>query len=130
MNQRRIQSLKGEHAFANVFKSSRKLRDPLLNVYVQFGAATSPDSSCSFLGVVVRKKIVRRAVDRNRIKRWVRMAVRVCAKEHKDTLSSVGAIVVVWQMPYSTHKADVSFQQVYDAIVRALERANMSGARR
>lgn len=128
MNQHQIRSLKGEHAFGHVFRSSKKVREPLLHLYVQFADVEEGAAPCSSLGIVVRKKLVRRAVDRARIKRWLRVALRRCALEHGALLEEVGAMVVVWQASYSVYRPDVSFGHVYDCVVHALKRARRTGA--
>ncbi|MFM8177941.1 MAG: ribonuclease P protein component [Candidatus Kapaibacterium sp.] len=129
MNQHQIRSLKGEHAFGRVFRASKKIREPLLHLYVQFASTHDSLPPCSLLGIVVRKKVVRRAVDRARIKRWLRNAARRCAAENGTLLEPVGAMVVVWQAGYSVHDPDIRFHQVYESLVHGLKRAQRTGAR-
>ena len=146
----RLVSLTGSTSFDIVFRRSRKIRSTLLHLHIQFATTsraiterftTSAESEnvqqgfnpiridTTRIGIVVRKKIVRRAVDRVRIKRWLREALRRCAAEHPQVLASVGAIIVVWQNPYSVYSHDVSLESVYSSIVRGLQRAQAERTR-
>ncbi|MFM2132804.1 MAG: Ribonuclease [Bacteroidota bacterium] len=126
MNQLRINSLKGEHAFNDVFRSGRKVREPLLHLYVRFAESNDANPDEVRVGIVVRKKLVRRAVDRALFKRRIRAAFRLCAREHADLLQGVASVAVVWQTPYKSYRADVSFAHVYAAIIHALGRIRKS----
>ncbi|MFN5866630.1 MAG: ribonuclease P protein component [Candidatus Kapaibacterium sp.] len=126
MNQLRINSLKGEHSFNDVFRSGRKVREPLLHLYVRFVETENATTSEVCVGIVVRKKLVRRAVDRALFKRRIRAAFRLCAREHAELLQGVSSVAVVWQTPYKSYRADVSFAHVYGAIIHALGRIRKS----
>ncbi|MCL2296990.1 MAG: ribonuclease P protein component [Proteobacteria bacterium] len=65
--------LSGPQAFARVFKEGRRREGR----YVQIVAATASASSDGRVGMVVSRKALSRAVDRNRFKRKMREALRV-----------------------------------------------------
>jgi ribonuclease P protein component len=65
--------LSGPKAFARVFKEGRRREGR----YVQIVAATASASNYGRVGMVVSRKALSRAVDRNRFKRKMREALRV-----------------------------------------------------
>ena len=70
-----IKPLKGHNIFSDVFKVAYKKRSSkLLIAYTYYSKENSADNL--FLGVSVPKKIVKKAVCRNRIKRLLRESIR------------------------------------------------------
>ncbi|GGM07950.1 ribonuclease P protein component [Deinococcus aerophilus] len=73
-----LDSLRGDREFRKVRNHGVAVRDPLLTVRVteyrpRYGEAWRPRA---IIGIVVSKKTLRRAVDRNRARRRVREALR------------------------------------------------------
>jgi ribonuclease P protein component len=64
--------LRGASEFGDIFRSGRRLDGPFLQVI-----ARGATGSAGRLGFVVSSKLLARAVDRNRVRRVVREAVRV-----------------------------------------------------
>lgn len=72
--------LSGASSFDRLFKAGRRFRTPILNAYT-LPAATA----ASRLGITVSRKNVRRAVDRNRLKRLIRESFRLNAHRIANT---------------------------------------------
>jgi len=70
----RSKILRGQRNFQRLFKRSTVLKKPFL--ICRFRVYEDPQESCLF-GFIAPKKLFRRAVDRNRIKRWLREAFRL-----------------------------------------------------
>jgi ribonuclease P protein component len=64
--------LRGASEFGDIFRSGRRLDGPFLQVIVRRATGTA-----GRLGFVVSSKLLARAVDRNRVRRVVREAVRL-----------------------------------------------------
>ncbi|WP_340105210.1 ribonuclease P protein component [Rhodohalobacter sp. 8-1] len=70
----RSKILRGKRNFQRLFERSTVLkRSPLL---CRFRVYENPQEGCMF-GFIAPKKLFRRAVDRNRVKRWIREAFRL-----------------------------------------------------
>lgn len=70
----RSKILRGKRNFQRLFKRSTVLKkSPLI---CRFRVYENPQEGCMF-GFIAPKKLFRRAVDRNRVKRWIREAYRL-----------------------------------------------------
>lgn len=92
--------LKGAHAFDYVMRSGRRVTSgPLLLSAVPHTEQTGPASRAMLrVGVTIGKRVAPRAVDRNRVKRLLRHAVRAFARSSQlNGLDHLDAIVVIWR---------------------------------
>lgn len=70
----RSKILRGKRNFERLFERSTVLKKPPL--ICRFRVYENPQENCMF-GFIAPKKLFRRAVDRNRVKRWIREAFRL-----------------------------------------------------
>jgi len=93
----RSKILRGQRNFQRLFKRSAVIKkSPLI---CRFRIYESPQEGCMF-GFIAPKKLFRRAVDRNRVKRWLREAFRL--NQHL--------------LPQSIHMNLIGFHAVFIAI--------------
>lgn len=96
--------LRGRNKFSGIFRKSKKITaDNLYALAVLNFKTEETDSSSAeiFFAVNVRKKIVKHAVCRNRIRRLVRCAVREAVKEEHESsfLQHVQYLPFFWTAP-------------------------------
>lgn len=111
-----LDSLRGDREFRKVRNYGVAVRDPLLTVRVteyrpRYGEAWRPRA---IIGIVVSKKTLRRAVDRNRARRRVREALRTLP----GGLPPCRAIVLP-----NPGVLNAPFEALQAALARALSRA-------
>ncbi|MBM3376232.1 MAG: ribonuclease P protein component [Betaproteobacteria bacterium] len=77
-----LRPLNDPKAFVSLYRSGHRFQTGLFTLVYDFGqsqdssgAAASDPATTLFLGFVLPKKLVKRAVDRNQVKRWVRSAL-------------------------------------------------------
>lgn len=99
--------LKNKHEFDNVFKFRKRISGKYCILYIK----PEPDQK---LGVVVSKKVSKKAVDRNRIKRWFREIYRI----NKDELPQKVHLILLAK-PEVTKG---SFNEVCNDIIRTFKK--------
>ncbi len=82
-----------------------------------FSVYTIPSDEIDRLGFVLPKKLVRRAVQRNQIKRWSREIIRTLKMNDSPTVAFVVRVNTVFPMPdwhkQGKHQARQALQQVF-----------------
>lgn len=99
--------LRRKQEFDNVFKSGTRVHGRYCVLYVK------PENSRK-LGVIVSKKVSKKAVDRNRFKRWFREIFR----NNKDELSSKVHLILLAKPGI----AQGSFDEVYKDVIRTFSK--------
>lgn len=108
--------LKGWKAFDKVFKQGKISGSKKITV-----AITRSDTDMLQFGVGVSKKICKKAVIRNRIKRLIRESLRQINKE-KGLPLELEKIIIFWKdIPESAHK--IKLNDVKNEIIKILERS-------
>lgn len=89
--------LKGAHAFDYVMRSGRRVTSgPLLLSAVSHATASS--ATVLRVGVTIGKRVAPRAVDRNRVKRLLRHAVRAFVRNiESSSVVHLDAVVLIWR---------------------------------
>ncbi len=115
-NQRLIKN----SAFKATYRLKKSIADALFVLHT--GKKKTPEDMFSTrVGFVVSKKIHKRAVKRNRVKRLMREAYRVALKNN-DIVSSRKWISLIFTAREASLDAD--FNQVYNSIVKLLKRTD------
>jgi ribonuclease P protein component len=117
-----LDSLRGDREFRKVRNHGAAVRDPLFTLRLteyrpRYGEAWQPRA---IMGIVVSKKTLKRAVDRNRVRRRVREALRTLP----GGLAPCRAILLP-----NPGVLDVPFADLQAALVRAIARASTQGRR-
>lgn len=123
-SQRKIKSIKGYQSFSNLFKIAHKKRNnKLLTAYTY----NENNPKYLFLGVSVPKKIIKKSVCRNRVKRLLRESIRQINKENVELLENIEQLILIWQngldKPSQIKLQDVK-EEVKDILSKALIRKN------
>ena len=101
-----LKPIKGNNTFMEIFRRSKKLSVPSAYCYVVFDyrktSVTPPPNNFKLnYAVIVKKKVIRKAVCRNRAKRMLRESIRSYIKrvENPEFLYLIKNIVFYWGKP-------------------------------
>ncbi len=104
----KIKPIKGVKAFTNAIKNSVRIKSDKAVAYVTFyenidrnliGASANSAIEDTFIfnyGIVLSKKIIKKAVVRNRIKRLIRESLRKLTQEFGENLIVIKTMVISW----------------------------------
>lgn len=101
--------LKNKKAFDATYKQRKVVSNRLLTVYA--GRKKTDEKPQTKIGFVVSKKIHKRAVKRNRIKRMIRESCRLLLKDDKFPLNHLSLVFLPKQAALSA-----DFKTVYSAV--------------
>ena len=107
--------LKNKNAFDATYKQKKVLSNRLLTVYC--GKKKPNETATTKIGFVVSKKIHKRAVKRNRIRRLIREACRLLIKYGKFPQNHLSLIFLPKQSALSA-----DFNAVYSAVKHLAEK--------
>jgi ribonuclease P protein component len=113
--------LSGPQAFARVFKEGRRREGR----YVQIIAATASELNDGRVGMVVSRKALSRAVDRNRFKRKMREALRVLRIDDNPLVQ--GDLVIRVKPPLPREAVDAAAAEAF-GLLRQWAETNAAGA--
>lgn len=126
-----IKPIKGVKAFSDAIKNSKRFRSEKAIAYVCFYHNSDLTSDCkeqnsTFIlnyGIILSKKIIKKAVVRNRIKRLIRESLRIIARENGEQLTNVKSIILSWNrnpMHPKLIKLDEVLSEIRDLINKIL----------
>ena len=117
--------IKGYNSFSAVFKAGQKLKTEQIFCSVVFNGNTEIDKIHTiYYGVSISKKIAKKAVVRNRVKRLLRESVRLLLKEFEARdLIFINSIILIWQIA-PKHSSEISLDCVLPAVKNILEQAS------
>lgn len=140
-----MKPIKGKLLFDGIFKRSKKIANKTIAAYIVFGGKQKSNNNQSNnnqsnsqaqkiktlnYAIMVKKRYVKKAVTRNRIKRLCRVATRELFIEMPDEklLSSIKYIVLTWGK--TTDKAnDISLLEVKSALAEIFANAKDAASR-
>lgn len=124
MDKKKLQMrpLKGHDCFGKAFRAGKKFsgKDAMLTVVFR---DENSESGVVFTGVTIRKKVARRAVMRNRIKRLLRESLRKIFLEYGEENFPFDTVIAVWNSA-PKHPKKISLGDVYPVIRELSEQAN------
>lgn len=99
---KQLKSLKGKKTFDNLFTKGKKFSIKNCSVVVSFYNQTDftdnpNDNRIIFYATIISKKIAKKAVVRNRIKRLLRESIRQLYKENSIMFEGVYQIAFIWK---------------------------------
>jgi ribonuclease P protein component len=105
MKSANLSPLKGFNSFKYVYKQSRKFYSVPILIAICFKPCDfklkrlEPNPNTIYFGVTAPKKIYKKAVVRNRIKRLLRISLKNSLKiiENKIDISRIQAIIITWK---------------------------------
>ena len=115
--------IKGYNAFSDAFKVGIKLKTKCLFSSIVLNTSTDDEQHTILLGVTISKKIVKKAVIRNRVKRLLRTSFRLLLNEFDAIeLKAINNIILVWKFA-PQHPKEITLDNVMPAVKNILEQA-------
>jgi len=119
-----VRPLKGYRSFEEVLRSGRRVTSgPLLLAILP----NQTDEAQAYLGVGVPKRIARKAVVRNRIKRLMRVAMRSAYQRYEMELAG-RRIVCLWRHG-TDHPAEIHLAAVEHHVELGMQKLRRRGSR-
>jgi ribonuclease P protein component len=119
-----VRPLKGYRSFEEVLRSGRRVTSgPLLLAVLP----NPTDLSQAYVGVGVPKRVARKAVVRNRIKRLMRVAMRSAYQRHHAELAG-RRIVCLWRQG-NEHPASIHLSAVEHHVEQGMQKLTRKGSR-
>ena len=113
--------LRKSSEFSAVYNSRRSVANSLLILYV---GRKNPSNTPARVGFVVGKKVSKKAVKRNRIKRMMREAYKQLKKDMGSEMDWQRLIFIARPGLFSEEtKIRIDYQQIYNAIVDCIQKA-------
>ncbi|MBI4971155.1 MAG: ribonuclease P protein component [Candidatus Omnitrophica bacterium] len=110
----RKERLKKSGEFVRVLRSGKKIRSRFLSLSFQ---EQPPASHPARLGIIVPKRVFKRAHDRNKMKRWIREAFRL---EKPRVKPDVDLVAQITSVPEKT-----GFRVIQSELIALLEKADL-----
>lgn len=125
-----MKPIKGKLLFDGIFRRSKKIANKTIAAYIVFDGKqerkrrNSSKIKTLNYAIMVKKRYVKKAVTRNRIKRLCRVATREIFAEMPDEklLSSIKYIVLTWGKTVDKTK-DISLDEVKSALSEIMTNA-------
>ncbi len=119
-----LKSIKGFGSFNQIYQIGKKFYANSASAVVVFKHDICNESHIIFYGVAVSKKIAKKAVIRNRIKRLLRESLRIIVKEdYSNTFACIDKIILTYHAA-PTHQQLINLQEILPVIKNILEQAN------
>ncbi len=120
-----IYSLKNQKQFDQVSKHSTKLYGSCFTVYVSKNCTflDNYNPKATFFGMKVSKKLSKKAVIRNKVKRRIRHIIRLVAKNPKTNITNHAFIIIPRQSFLTMNFARIhsDFHKIYKKFKKELE---------
>lgn len=121
--------LKGFNSFKKAYEIAQKHRSE--NLFVAICTKPSellikgkePSWNKIYVGISVPKKLFKKAVVRNRIKRLIRVSMRNYISQNHDNekLQKVQAILITWNKPQITNPRHIKLADVEPIIIKSID---------
>lgn len=117
----KIKPIKGQKLFQNIFIKSKKITNQKASIYISFARHSNLNQKQTNkelkYAAMVRKKLIKKAVCRNRAKRLIRVCIRELFNNFKysELAHNTNYIIVFWNKPFLKTK-DLKYQEVFSAI--------------
>ncbi|MCX7735756.1 MAG: ribonuclease P protein component [Candidatus Kapabacteria bacterium] len=105
----KLTPIKGKKTFEKIFAEAKKFRSESLNAFIRFRSCLPNDENIIvnvFYAVSVSKKIAKKAVVRNRIKRLLRESLRyaIIQPNFCENFIFFESIILIWKRPVLSPK--------------------------
>lgn len=127
MNNDNIKSLKGYNAFSKVIANGKRIKyNEIVSFFVfkdsELSLLKSSNPYVFYYGVTSSKKVNKKAVIRNRIKRLLRIAIRVIYLKDKDKYNQIKYAIFMYNksIPYSNY---ISLTEIIPLVENIMNKA-------
>jgi len=128
MPRTKLQPLKGKKKFDELFKESKKFKVKDSLALIKFKDDEFYDNPglfrIIFYAVIISKKIAKKAVVRNRVKRLLRESLRQLLKENEKLFDKIQCVIVIWRWAPKRPKL-IHLKDVKPVVGEMLNKANL-----
>lgn len=110
--------LKGHNVFSNIYEYKDKLQVRCGALVVSCIVSVSPNEQI-FFGVTIGKRIAKRAVIRNRIKRLLRESMRVVLNDSNDEMVNYIEKIILSYKSAPQHPSEVGLKDILPLVHKA-----------
>ena len=120
-----LKSLKGKKNFEIVFGSgSKKFHKDCSSVFLKYENINNPSQNrIIFYAVLISKKVAKKAVVRNRVKRLLRESLRQLLKSSPELFKKFSTIVLIWKSA-PQKPAEIKLNDVMPVVTELLSKMN------
>jgi ribonuclease P protein component len=126
MIEAKLQSVKGKSRFDEIFKTGQRFNNKDCICFVKFEENPSEGSlnerRIIYYAVAISKKIAKKAVVRNRIKRLLRESLRQILKTDSNLFNGISEFVIIWRWA-PKHRSLVRLKEVKDSVNNVLQKS-------
>ena len=117
-------SIKGYNNFSDTFKIGLKIKIKNIFSSIVFNKNNvNAENHTIYYGVTISKKLIKRAIIRNKVKRLLRESIRLLLKEFEITdLIFLDRVILSWQIVVN-HPKEISLNDVMPSVKLIFERA-------
>lgn len=127
MIEAKLQSVKGKSRFDEIFRTGQRFNNKDCLCFVKFEKILLEGSlnerRVIYYAVAISKKIAKKAVVRNRIKRLLRESSRQILKTDSKLFNGIGEFVIIWRWS-PNHPSLIKLEEVKNSVIDVLKKAH------
>lgn len=128
MIEAKLQSVKGKSRFDEIFKTGQRFNNKDCIFFVKYEEFPSQgglkERRIINYAVAISKKIAKKAVVRNRIKRLMRESLRQILKSDSNLFNGISEFVIIWRWA-PKHRSLIGLREVKDSVNNVLQKSQI-----